>query len=129
LAIRNYRDLDVWQTGMTLVVECYRATRAFPKHEIYGLASQMQRAAVSIPSNIAEGQMRAHTAEFAQFLSIASGSLAELETQIQIAQRLDYLQASDAIELLKLAEDVGKMLRGLRAAHARRASTAAHGAE
>lgn len=86
--IRSYRDLVVWQKGMDLVEGVYRVTKAFPKDEVYGLTSQIRRAVVSIPSNIAEGQSRMTSGEFIHFLGIARGSLAELETQIILAQRL-----------------------------------------
>lgn len=77
--IKSYRDLEVWQKAMDLVVVCYEITKEFPKNEIYGLTSQLQRAAVSIPTNIAEGQARQYTKEFIQYLSISYGSIAELE--------------------------------------------------
>lgn len=86
--VKSYQDLEVWQKSMDLVVMCYQLNKVFPKSEIYGLSSQLQRAAVSIPSNIAEGRQRQHSREFLQFLSIASGSLAEVETRVQIADRL-----------------------------------------
>jgi four helix bundle protein len=89
--LRSYRDLEVWRKAMDFVTECYTLTRDFPKSETYGLTSQLQRAAVSVPANIAEGQGRQHTAEFIQHLSIAYGSLMEAETHIQIAQRLGYV--------------------------------------
>lgn len=98
---------------MDLVVHCYRATKSFPKSEVYALTSQMQRAAVSIPANIAEGQGRQHRPEFIQHLSIAYGSLTELETHIQIAQRLDYLNVDDAKRLLLQTGEVGRLLNGL----------------
>ena len=91
MTIRSYRDLEVWQKGMDLAAECYRITEGFPGHERYGLASQLQRAAASVPANIAEGQARQHTKEFLQFLSVASGSLAEVETYLLLAVRLNYL--------------------------------------
>ena len=81
----------MWQLAMNLVVECYKLTTAFPKSELYGLASQLRRAAVSVPANIAEGQARQHVKEFVQHLSIAQGSLAEAETHVQIAERLHYI--------------------------------------
>jgi len=90
MSIKGYQDLEVWQKAMDLVVMCYQATRNFPKSEVYGLASQLQRAAVSIPANIAEGRERKHRKAFLQHLSIAYSSMAELETHIQIAQRLNY---------------------------------------
>ena len=89
--VESYRDLIVWQKSMELVERVYRMTRVFPKEELYGLSSQIRRAAVSIPSNIAEGQARKSTAEFLNFLSIAQGSRAEVETQTLIAQRLGYV--------------------------------------
>ena len=86
--LRSYKDLIVWQKGVSLVKKIYLATNEMPKEEVYGLSSQMQRAAVSIPSNIAEGQQRKNTKEFSQFLRIAYGSSAELETQTIIAKEL-----------------------------------------
>ena len=84
--VKSYRDLRVWQAAMNLVEQVYRLTRAFPKQETYGFSSQMQRAAVSIPSNIAEGHTREHLKEYLHHLSIAQASLAELETQLEIAK-------------------------------------------
>jgi four helix bundle protein len=111
---RSYRDLEVWQKAMDLVVDCYRITQDFPKSETYGLVSQLQRAAVSIPANIAEGQGRQHLGEFLQFLSIAGGSLAELETHLLIAYRLGYITQATQEKLFIQSERVGKMLAGLR---------------
>lgn len=111
--VRSYRDLECWQRAMDLVVECYRVTREFPKHEIYGLSSQLQRAAVSIPANIAEGNGRQHTPEYIQHVSIAYGSLSELETHIQIAQRLEYLTPATAEKLMQRCGEVGRLLNGL----------------
>lgn len=110
---QSYRDLEVWQKAMNLVVECYRSTEQFPKSEMYGLTSQLRRAAVSIPANIAEGQGRQHLGEFIQFLAIANGSLTELETHIQIAQRLEYLENNVAKQLLLQTDEVARMLKGL----------------
>jgi four helix bundle protein len=110
---RSYRDLEVWQKAMDLVVACYQATRCFPKHEIYGLSSQLQRAAISVPANIAEGQGRQHRPEFIQHLTIAYGSLMELETHLQIAQRLGYLESEAAHQLLSDCAQVGRLLNGL----------------
>ncbi|MHC4568069.1 MAG: four helix bundle protein, partial [Planctomycetota bacterium] len=109
-----YQDLEVWQKAMDLVVECYRATKEFPKSEVYGLASQLQRAAVSIPANIAEGRERKHSKEFIQHLSIGYSSLAELETHIQIAQRLDYINSTRTKQLLEKTGEIGRMLNALR---------------
>lgn len=110
----SYRDLEVWQKSMDLVLECYKLTKSFPQSEIYGLSSQLQRAAVSIPANIAEGRERQHKKEFIQHISIAYASLAELETHIQIAERLHYLETSSAKEILQNTSEVGRMLNGLR---------------
>ena len=112
--IRSYRDLEVWQKSMDLVVVCYQITKEFPKNEVYGLMSQLQRAAVSIPANIAEGRHRQHRREFLQHLSIAYGSLAELETHIQIAERLDYITGKQIKKLLDQTAEIGRMLNGLR---------------
>ena len=112
-AIQSYRELVVWQKAMTLVEMIYEATRQFPKEELYGLTNQIRRAAVSIPSNIAEGQARKSTAEFRNFLSIAQGSRAEVETQTLIAIRLNYLQQTSATPILSLLEELSKMLAAL----------------
>jgi four helix bundle protein len=111
--VRGYRELEVWQKAMDLVVACYQTSQNFPKTEAFGLTSQLQRAAVSIPANIAEGQGRQHLAEFIQFLSIAYGSLSELETHIQIAQRLNYIDVKTMENLLTEAGTVGRLLNGL----------------
>jgi len=98
---------------MQLVTRIYKATKQFPKEELYGLTNQIRRAAVSIPSNIAEGQARQGTAEFRHFLSIARGSLAEVETQLLIAQDLNYLSTSDLEDILLIHTEIGKMLNAL----------------
>ncbi|MDB5296543.1 MAG: ribosomal protein [Phycisphaerales bacterium] len=98
---RNYRDLIAWQKGMDLVEEVYRATRLFPADEVYGLTSQIRRAAVSIPANVAEGQGRGGAAEFARFLRIAHGSLREVETHALIAERLLYVRQVWAVAFLE----------------------------
>jgi four helix bundle protein len=113
MASKSYQDLEVWQKAMDLVVECYQATAKFPKSEVYGLTNQLQRAAVSIPANIAEGQGRQYNTEFIQFLYIASGSLTELETHIQIALRLAYLSSEEANKILTRTGEVGRLLNGL----------------
>src|SRR5262245_46525287 len=112
--IKSFRDLRVWQAGMDLVEQVYLLTRTFPKHEIYGLASQMQRAAVSIPSNIAEGHTREHLKEYLQHLSVARSSLAELETQIELAARLNYCKSEQVKPLLEKMDVLGKQLSTLR---------------
>ena len=109
----SYEDLVVWQLAMDLVKLIYRGTRSFPKSELYGLTSQMQRAAVSVPSNIAEGQGRRSRPEFYQFLSKARGSLMELETQTRIAQHLQYIDERNTETILVLSARVGRMLNGL----------------
>jgi four helix bundle protein len=110
---RHYKDLIAWQKAMDLVAALYDATEAFPKREMYSLTDQMRRAAVSVPSNIAEGQAHYSDREFRHFLRHSRGSLAELETQILIAQRREYLSETQAAELLKRADEVGRILNGL----------------
>lgn len=112
--MRGHRDLVVWQKAMELVTIACEATRKFPKDELYGLVSQLRRAAVSIPSNIAGGYCRNSRNEFHHFLGQARGSLAELETQIEIANNLGYLPQQSANELLAKSTRVAKMLTGLR---------------
>ncbi len=111
--MRGHKDLVVWQKAMDLVIAVYETTRAFPKHELYGLANQLQRAAVSVPSNIAEGHALKQTQAYLRHLAIANGSLAELETQLEIANRLGYL-GSGTSQLMQQAHEVGRMLAGLR---------------
>jgi four helix bundle protein len=107
----NFRDLLVWQKALSLVTEIYRTTKEFPPEERCGLTSQIRRAAVSIPSNIAEGQARLACGEFRQFLGHAKGSLAELETQLLIAENLGYLRQRQ--DLCARIAEVGRMLSGL----------------
>src|SRR5438067_1213585 len=114
MGVKSYKDLILWQKAMDLVTIVYRNTLAFPKDEVYGLRQQLRRAAVSIPSNIAEGQCRSTTKDFLNFLAIARGSLAEVETQVLIAQRLAYLSEAQVAELLNLIDEVGRILSGLR---------------
>ncbi|MBI1955887.1 MAG: four helix bundle protein [Acidobacteria bacterium] len=110
----DYKDLVVWQKGITLVKQIYELTQTFPAEEKYGLASQMRRAAVSIPSNIAEGQARHTTGEFIQFLSHAEGSIAELDTQLIIAIDLGYCENGKVENILQLILQLRKMLNALR---------------
>ena len=110
MSIVSYKDLTVWQKSMTLVEEIYKVTKQFPKSEIYGLASQMQRAAVSIPCNIAEGHKRKHILEYIQFLSIANCSSAELETQIELCKRLPGLNKYNYASIENILEEIMKML-------------------
>jgi four helix bundle protein len=108
-----HKDLDVWKQSMSLVESCYRATAGFPKSELYGLTSQLRRAAVSIPSNIAEGHCRRSTRAFLNHVSIALGSQAELETCIELGARLSFLSASGKESLAAQAASVGRLLNGL----------------
>jgi len=118
--IRSYRDLRVWQRGMDLVETIYVITQSFPKQEIYGITSQMRRAAVSIPANIAEGHSREHTKEFRNFLSVAQGSISELETELEIATRLGYLTSEQFNRLMTQVAGIAKQVRALREALAKR---------
>lgn len=111
--VRSYRELKVWKKGIELIKMIYVLTQSFPRSEVYGLGSQMQRAAVSIPSNIAEGQGRQHTGEFRQFLYIAIGSAAELDTQLVVAVELQYLDAKNAQPIFDLILEIRKMIYGL----------------
>lgn len=103
----------IWQRGVDLVKEVYKVRRNFPKEELYGLTHQIRRSAISIPSNIFEGHIRQHRAEFKQFLSMALGSLAELETQIIIARELNYISDGKSESLIDQISSLGKMIRGL----------------
>jgi four helix bundle protein len=114
MTIRSYQDLEVWQKAMDLVEDCYRVAREFPDNEVYGLSSQLQRSVVSIPANIAEGRERGRTKEFLHHLSIAYGSLAELETHILIARRLNYVSEENVRQLMDKIAEIGRMLNGLR---------------
>ncbi len=114
-SIKSYRDLVVWQKGIDLVTEVYTLTRKFPQYEVYALANQLQRSAVSIPSNIAEGQARQHTGEFRQFLHIALGSAAEVDTQAVIAHRLGYITQQEVDAIAARVVEIQKMLHSLAA--------------
>jgi four helix bundle protein len=113
MKVKNYRELIVWQKAMDLVVEVYTVSKSFPREEVYGLTSQLRRAAVSVPSNIAEGQGRRTTADFLRHLSISYGSLREVETQMLIAARLRYLTDRRCQDVLNMAAEVGRLLNGL----------------
>ena len=113
MEIKNYRDLIAWQKAMAFVTGVYRATAQFPRDKIYGLTSQLRRAAVSIPSNIAEGHGRQSTREFIHFLSIAYGSLNETQTQLLIAKELGYLKESDCNGLLEQSYELARLVNGL----------------
>ena len=109
----TYRELIVWQKAMALVRDIYLQTRKFPKEELYGLAAQMRRSAVSVPSNIAEGQGRLSKGEFRQFLGMARGSLLELETQILITAELHYVDGKSSERLVSQTQEVLLMINGL----------------
>ena len=113
MGVQSYNELEVWQLGMDLAVECYRLTKQFPREELFGLVSQIRRAAGSIPANIAEGQARFSGNEFYFFLGRARGSLVEVETQLMIAQNLAYFTPEQGRHLLDKAAEVGKILNGL----------------
>jgi four helix bundle protein len=114
MQIKSFRDLRVWQTGIELVKCIYELTSKFPRSELYALASQMQRAAVSVPSNIAEGHARESTKEYLQHLSIAQASLAELETQLEIAKQLNYVSENNANPIIDRITSLGRQLFALR---------------
>jgi four helix bundle protein len=111
--VRSFRDLDVWQAAMQLAVEVYRETTNFPSEERYGLRAQIRRAAGSVPSNIAEGHNRCRTAPYLQHLSISSGSLGELATQVELARRLCLITDTVAARLSARIQRVGAMLGAL----------------
>jgi len=110
---QHFKDLIVWKKAMDLVADVYRVTDSFPKREVYSLTDQIRRAAVSVPSNIAEGQAHFSKAEFLHFLRHSCGSLAELETQLLLAERLEYTDHAKAEVLLRQVVEVGKLLNGL----------------
>ena len=113
MEVRSYRDLIVWQKSMQLVTEIYLLTKDFPKEEIYGLTSQIKRAVISVPSNIAEGQGRDSTKEFIHHLSIAYGSLMEVETQLQIAVNLNFVEQTKINEMYSRTAEISRMINGL----------------
>ena len=111
--IRSYRELKIWQRSMDLTVQTYELTRRFPSEEKYGLSSQMRRAAASAPANIAEGQARRSKKEFLQMLSIARGSLAELETFVTLSERLGLIRRETSNSLLEDCAEINRMMNGL----------------
>ncbi|RYD40143.1 MAG: four helix bundle protein [Verrucomicrobiaceae bacterium] len=113
MRIQYYRDLLVWQKAMDLCVEVHNAALAFPKHEVFGLAAQLNRSVVSVPSNIAEGHGRRTTPDFIHFLSISRGSLNEVETQLILGMRYGYITEEAHEDLLERCGEVGRMLNGL----------------
>ena len=114
MAVRDYRDLTVWQASMTLAEKCYEATKTFPKEEMFGMTAQIRRASASIPANIAEGRGRHGTSEFLRFLSMARGSLTELETHLLLSHRVRLLPKPQLDELLALTDQISRMLTALR---------------
>ena len=120
MSAQNFRDLIVWQRAMQLAKTCYEVTKRFPRSEIFGMTSQIRRAAGSVPANIAEGNGRAHTREYLNHLGIAKGSLSELETHLLLSREVELLSEEDLNRCLPLIEEVGKMLVALRAALDRR---------
>lgn len=117
MSLKSYRDLEIWQVAMDLVVMSYEFSRKLPESERYGLISQLQRSAVSVPANIAEGYARSHRGDYLRHLSIARDSLAELETHVTLAVRLEYAPRKDALALWDMAQRVGKMANRLIASH------------
>jgi len=111
--IKTYKDLNIWQLAVEVVEDVYKITKSFPKEEIYGLTSQMRRCAVSIPSNTAEGFARKSNKEYKQFLYIALGSCAELETQIEISLRLKYITNANCINLIGKVNYIRRMIINL----------------
>ena len=116
MSISSFRELKVWQLGMDLAERIYILTDSFPKSETYGLTSQMRRCAVSVPSNLAEGHGRSSTREFLQFIAISFGSICELETQLLLSHRLNYIKISDLEIILCLLTETSKTIRGLQKA-------------
>ena len=111
--IRNFRDLEVWKKGIEIARHVYETTRTFPREELYGLTSQMRRASVSVPSNVAEGFNRFHNKEYKQFLYVTLGSCAELETQVEISGELKYIDDKEKGILLEKLDHESRMLRNL----------------
>ncbi len=113
MSLRSYRELDVWKLAMDLVENVYRLTRSFPADERFGMTSQLQRAAISVPANIAEGYGRTHRGDYLHHLSIARGSLMEVETHLALAARLKFVTREQALQSWRILQDVGKMLNKL----------------
>ena len=113
MTIKDFRDLRMWQAAMQLTEAVYALTRSFPPDELYGLTSQLRRAAVSVASNIAEGYARESDGELGRFLLIARGSLAEVETQLMLAERLGYVRPAAVGPAADLSDQIGRMIRGM----------------
>jgi four helix bundle protein len=124
MTVASYRDLSVWQRAMELVVVVYRLTAKLPREEIYGLRAQLQRASVSIPSNIAEGHARESTREYLRYLLVSRGSLAELETQLLLCLQLELLTNDDIEEAPLLSDEIGRMIRRLQQSLTRKLKSA-----
>lgn len=121
--LQSFRDLRVWQQGMTLVEDIYKLTEVFPKHQQFTLVSHLQKTAISVPSNIAEGYARAHRKEYLQHLATAYGSLAELETQLEIAYRLKFVNQEFYQPAVQKMSSLGKQLLSFRASLSKSEST------
>ena len=113
MAVTDYTQLETWQRAMDLADAVYKATRTYPKEETYGLTAQTRRSAVSVPSNIAEGQGRGNSREFVRFLAVARGSLFELQTQVRLAERFGYVDAERSATLIEQSWTVGRLINGL----------------
>ena len=120
--VASYRDLTVWQRATELAALVYELTARLPRKETYGLSSQLQRAAVSIPSNIAEGHARESTKEYLRYLLVSRGSMAELETQLLLCQKLQLLSKQDVEHALIVSDEIGRMIRGLQQSLGKRLS-------
>jgi four helix bundle protein len=116
MSLQSYKEPEVWQLAMDLAEHCYQVTKAFPKDVLFGMTSQIRRATASIPANIAEGQGRDHTKEFLNFLSMARGSLMEVETHLMLSKRVGLLTQEQLDPLLGLTDRISRMLTGLRKA-------------
>ncbi|MGH8571177.1 MAG: four helix bundle protein, partial [Gammaproteobacteria bacterium] len=116
MTVQHYRELRVWQVSMSLAEQCYVVTKSFPKEELFDMTSQIRRAAAAVPANIAEGQGRQHTKEFLNHLSIARGSLMEVETHLLLSQRVGLLDQTTLDSLLTMSDEISRMLSGLRRA-------------
>ncbi len=113
MTVHSYKDLDVWKKSMRLVTDVCELTKSFPREELYGLTSQVRRSAVSVPSNIAEGRGKRSTGDFIRYLNIAYGSLAELETQILIAENLQYTTEKTTLGFIEKIGEINRMLNGM----------------
>lgn len=117
---KSHRRLILWQKSVSLAVEIHRVSRRLPKHELFGLAAQMNRAAVSIPSNVTEGAARHTTRDYIRFLYIARGSSAEIDTQLMLAEQLGYLSSDELTPAIAISDEVGRLLNGVISALHRR---------